>query len=314
MKPKIYISACLLGHNVRYDSGHKKEEWIVDRLSQFFELVPICPEVEMGLGIPREPVQLVHEDSKIKMVSVKNRVDHTENAINTSINILNNFKDACGLILMKNSPSCGIERVKVYLPNQAVMINAPKENQVGIFAKKAKETYPLLPIIESGRLYNQEDKNLFLRQAMAYYRFINLKREVSELQDFHKRYKFILMEHDPEEMTKLGQISANSSKLSVDEVFHLYLQKLMKCLRKYTTKGKVENTFFHLLGFFKNELSLEDKKIIHEMILDYKKNLLPYSVPLKMLEFLIKKYQHAYLLNHYILDPYPKDLRDEKSF
>jgi len=314
MKPRIYISACLLGQNVRFDSGHKKEEWIVDKLSHFFELMPICPEVEMGLGIPREPVQLVFEDSKIKMISVKKRIDHTDLAVLTSKNLLNNFKEACGIILMKNSPSCGIERVKVYSPNETVMTNATKELQVGIFAKKTKERFPLLPIIESGRIHNLEDRKLFLRQVTAFARFQQLKKEISHLQDFHKRYKFLLMEHDPEEMTRLGQISANSQKKSVDEVFHLYLTNFMKCLRKQTSKGKVENSFYHLLGFFKDQLSLEDKKVIHEMITDYKNNLLPYSVPLKMIEFFIKKYQQPYLLNHYILDPYPKSLMDEKYF
>jgi uncharacterized protein YbgA (DUF1722 family)/uncharacterized protein YbbK (DUF523 family) len=311
--PIIVVSSCILGNNVRYDGGNTLDRFVSDKLPKFFEIRPICPELKMGLGIPREPVNLVlTSNGETKMMGSKSKIDHTSNALSTSDTILNDeFNNVCGVILQKKSPSCGLERVKLYNEKSEViftMKQTPKNR--GIFAQKLMDTYPFIPAIDSGRLFDTDERENFLRRVYCYYRFRNLDGSIRALQDFHARYKFVIMEYHQEVMRKLGNIAANSKNIEASLVYESYKETLFLEMQKIPTKKSRTNVFYHLIGFFKNELAATEKQVIHQMIADYNAGILPYMVPHKMLEFLIIKHQQYYLKNHYYLDQYPKELRD----
>jgi uncharacterized protein YbbK (DUF523 family) len=218
-RPLVAISACLLGSPVRHDSNHCKEEWIVEELSKFVDFYPLCPEMEMGLGTPREEIHLYYDEgdkSHIKLRTKNSKVELSSQALNT-FEVMNkglNTVKIDGFILTRKSPSCGLSHVKT--------INSDKPQEVihsqGLFAKNICEKYPSIPKIDNGRMRNFELREHFIKSVFAHFRFNNLSANIDSLQDFHKRYKYILMEHSPSELQKLGRISANSSKLSFDEV------------------------------------------------------------------------------------------------
>lgn len=311
MKPSILISSCILGNNVRYDGGNKLDQWVAVDMAKFFDFKSVCPEVMMGMSIPREPVNLVKKNpDDIRMVSIKTKIDHTENALNVANNIVQTEMDICGAILQKKSPSCGVERVKLYNEKDELLItekNSPLHR--GLFAKTLIEKRPMLPVIDSGRLHDKHERDNFLRRVMAYHRFYQLDGSIKQLQDFHARYKFVIMEHSQDKMRILGKIAANSNHLNITDVYLEYSHLLFETLKTIPTRKSCTNVFFHLIGFFKNELDSHEKMIIHQMISDYHREILPYIVPHKMLDYLINKHQQYYLKNHYYLDQFPRELR-----
>lgn len=311
-KPKILISSCILGNNVRYDGGNKHDDWITSKLAEYFDLTSVCPEIQMGMSVPREAVNLqLNKSNEIKMIGSKSKTDYTAAALKTSQDIVDqSLKGICGAILQKKSPSCGVERVKLFNEKEEelyTMKTTPLNR--GIFASMLITQKPLLPVIDSGRFFDKNERENFLRRVMCYHRFSLLDGTIKALQDFHARYKFIIMEHDQDKMRVLGNIAANREN-DATEAYALYSQLLFATLSKIPTRKSRTNVFYHLIGFFKNELASDEKKIILQMIADYNASILPYLVPLKMLEYLIDKYQHVYLKNHYFLNQFPKELND----
>jgi uncharacterized protein YbbK (DUF523 family)/uncharacterized protein YbgA (DUF1722 family) len=314
MKPKILISSCILGNNVRFDGGNKYDSWICQRMGDYFEFVSVCPEVQMGMSIPREPVNLqLTKSGEIKMMGSKSKTDFTSSAVHTSQEIINEkSSEVCGAILQKKSPSCGVERVKLYNEKEEELYTMKKTPQnKGIFASMLMVQKPLLPVIDSGRIFDKHERENFLRRVVCYNRFSKLDGSIKLLQDFHARYKFVIMEHSQDRMRALGKIAANSDVLDHADVYSTYAELLFETLATIPTRKSRMNVFFHLIGFFKHELPSDDKKIIHQMIEDYGAAILPYMVPLKMIEYLINKHHHYYLKNHYILNQFPKELIDD---
>jgi len=311
-KPKILISSCILGNNVRYDGGNKLDSFVTLRLALYFNFVSVCPEVQMGMSVPREAVNLqLTKSGDVKMIGSKSKTDYTASAVNTSQDIIDhNVNEVCGAILQKKSPSCGVERVKLFNEKEEelyTMKTTPKNR--GIFANMLINQRPMLPVIDSGRFFDKNERENFLRRVMCYHRFSKLDGSVRALQDFHARYKFIIMEHDQDKMKVLGNIAANRDH-DTSEAYKAYSELLFATLSKLPTRKSRTNVFYHLMGFFKHDLLPDEKKIIHQMIADYNAAILPYLVPLKMLEYLIDKYQHVYLKNHYFLNQFPKELYD----
>lgn len=310
-RPKILVSSCILGNNVRYDGGNKYDSFIAKDLASYFELKLVCPELSMGLGVPREPVNLVKiANGDIRMVSVKTKIDHTENAIATSKKLLaDEGNDLSGAILQKKSPSCGVERVKLYNEKDDPLLVSNTNPNQGLFAKELIATKPFLPVIDSGRFFDPDERENFLRRVMAYERFKKLDGSIAALQDYHARYKFVIMEHNQDNMRKLGNLAANSKNSSPIEVYQKYEELFFTTMMKIPSRKSRTNVYYHLIGFFKNIIEGQEKMIIHQMIDDYNKGILPYVVPYKMLELLINKHQQYYLKNHYFLDQFPKELR-----
>lgn len=310
-KPKLMISSCILGNNVRYDGSNKLDQWIATKLANYFDLIAVCPEVVMGMGVPRESVNLhLSKEGGLSMVGNKTQMDYTSAAKIAAKTILKtNRNELSGAILQKKSPSCGVERVKLYNEKNVELygIKNTKMNR-GLFASELIGQYPLLPVIDSGRFHDENERENFLRRVLCYFRFHQLDGSIKELQEFHARYKFIIMEHSQEKMRMLGNLAGNREMRNKEEVYQLYSKLLFETLSTIPSKKSRTNVFFHLIGFFKNQLPSDEKKVIHQMIEDYSCGLLPYQVPLKMLEYLITKYEHYYLKNHYLFNQFPKEL------
>lgn len=310
-KPKLMISSCILGNNVRFDGSNKLDQWITNRLGAFFDIVAVCPEVAMGMGVPRESVNLrLSKDGHLSMIGNKSNNDYTNLARETSQSILDHSaNELCGAILQKKSPSCGVERVKLYNEkNDEIYTIKNSEANRGIFASMLIKQKPMLPVIDSGRFYDEAERENFLRRVVCYSRFFSLDGSIRSLQDFHARYKFVIMEHSQEKMRQLGNLAANRENKQKEEVYKEYAQLLFEALLKIPSKKSRTNVFYHLIGFFKNQLQDDEKKIVHQMIADYHSNILPYQVPLKMIEYLITKHEQYYLKGHYLFNQFPKEL------
>ena len=302
--PRVGISACLLGQRVRHNGEHKGHHWLIEEFSKFVTWVPLCPEVEMGLGVPRDTLRLIGEAIDPKMIVVKTGKDLTALAKNTARTLLKRETDFDSYIFKKDSPSCGLQRVKVY--GKSAM---PLKTGVGLFAAAVKSRYPLIPMIEEGRLADPDQREAFAIQVFACFRLKNLPRRVSALQKFHQSYKFLLMSLDPINYQKLGAIAANSSRKPIGEVFEIYLGKFNETLQKPRTVKRRTNALQHLFGYLKTKIGSAEKKQVLDVIEDYRKEEIPLIAPLTLLHHLARKHSVTYLLDQEFFQPYPKGLK-----
>lgn len=311
-KPRIGVSACLLGHSVRYNGGHKRHDWLVDIFANHVTYVPFCPEMAMGLGTPRDTLRLVSEPgSKVpRMISSRDQRDLTEQAHQTAQRLLAPDWNIDAFILKRDSPSCGLERVRVYNEH-----GIPERDGVGIFARTLKALYPRLPILEEGRLSDPAQRENFVTRVYASHRFGNLLREIEQhgsgiaaLQEFHQRYKLLLMAHSPLHYQRLGQIVGNARRLPAEEVLALYREPFFDALQIPVTPGKQANVLQHVLGYLKNQLDEKEKRQILEAVSDFQAGLLPFVAPLSLLHHLVRKFSMTYLEQQFFFRPYPKDL------
>ncbi|CBW27402.1 conserved hypothetical protein [Halobacteriovorax marinus SJ] len=309
-KPKIAISSCLLGNLVRYDKNHCKDNWIVNELSKYVELVPICPEMRMGLGVPREEIHLYHRPGEKDKVRLKKKFDGqdlTRLAEETYAMMNEDIREVeyDGMILTKKSPSCGIDRVKTIEEGRPDKVTW----STGLFAKNILENFPSLPIIDSGRLLNKDLRENFLKSVFAHFRFKQVEKNLSSFQDFHKRYKYILMDHSPSSLKSLGQIVANASLETIDRDFNKYYKLFFKTMSTPSTSQKRCNTLQHFMGYFKKHIDTDEKREILILLEDLRKDIIKYSVILKYFDLLTKKYKVNYLDIQYYFSPYPKELK-----
>lgn len=313
-KPKIGVSACLLGEAVRYNRGHTQDKWLLRELGKFVDFYPFCPEVAMGLGVPREEIHLYYKDNDTENLYLRSkfsREELTDKAKETyqKMNQEMDQEHLDGVVLMKKSPSCGIGNVKTVSEDEKGTVKLLQ----GLYANNICKRYPTLPKVDSGRFKNAVLREHFVKQVFAHYRFSQLEMKVSALQDFHKRYKYILMEHDQDALRELGRICANSDKLSTEEVFKCYKELFFKTMETQASVNNRTNTLYHIMGYIKKWLRSAEKKDIIEMIEEYKEGIQNYMVPLKLMRFFIDKYNIEYLQDHYYFTPYPKELRLHKD-
>lgn len=301
-KPKLAVSACLLGKKVRHDGGDKHDYYILDVLSKFVDLVPFCPEVEMGLGVPREPIRFVLENNEKKLVGTKSEIDYTSLGKKIALEISKSLWDVDGIILMKKSPSCGLEKVKIYHKG------VPQNSGMGVFAETFIETYPTIPHIDSGRLVNNSLKEQFIRQVYSYYIFKTTVESVKDLQNFHKSHKYIIMEHQPAKVAVLGKIAAESKGIQFSKTKQAYHEEFFKTLNIRTTKSKKCNVFYHLMGYLKNHLNAKEKQNFIKLIEDYKKGKTNYVSVWTILKHFIEKYNITYLMDHVYFNPISYEL------
>ncbi len=302
-KIQIGVSSCLLGNRVRHNGEHKANDWLLAQLGPFVSWVAVCPEVEMGLGIPRESMRLVGNSTNPRLVTVRSKIDQTEKASQSIERILKNDFELDGFIFKKDSPTCGLERVKVYGSS-----GIPAKNGVGLFARSVREKFPKIPMIEEGRLTDPRQREAFLIQIYIYSVFTRLRKSISVLQQFHQRHKLQLMAYDPGKYQKLGQIAANSQRDEIKDVFSNYEGLLFEFMAKPLTAKKYVNVFQHMLGYFKQNLESKEKSHILELIDSYKNARVPLISVSTLFEYLVKKYSVHYLENQSILNPYPREI------
>lgn len=303
----IGISSCLLGEEVRYDGGHKRNIYITGTLSQYFEFKPICPEMAIGLGVPRPTIRLVDKGTGIRLVGVKDEsLDVTDKLQNFSKDAIARLPSISGYILKKDSPSCGMERVRVYNANEM-----PEKRGRGIFADTLINSMPNLPIEEEGRLMDPVLRENFLERVFIYYRWQQLIKNgltSNKLIEFHTRHKFNLLAHDETVYRKLGRMVAELDKENLQAIANNYIDLLMEGLKKPATRKRHTNVLMHIMGFFKNELAGDDKQEMLDLLDAYRSGRLPLIVPITMMKHHLRRFPHPYMEQQYYLSPYPEEL------
>lgn len=307
-KIKIGISSCLLGEKVRYDGGHKRDHYLVNTLGKYVDWVPICPEVEYGLPVPREAMRLVGKPDSPRLVTVKTSIDHTDGMLRWAGKKLKEIENdnLSGFIFKSRSPSSGMKGVKVYTDS-----GVPSKKGTGIFAGEFIRHFPLIPIEDDGRLQAPAIRENFIERVFVFNRWQGLTREkktISALVDFHTDHKLLLMSHSPKHYILLGRFVANVKKSALTESFNEYIRVLMEGLRLIATTKKNTNVLLHILGYFKKILSQEDKKELINIIENYHKGLMPLIVPITIINHFVRVFDVKYLQRQVYLNPHPLEL------
>ena len=310
-KIRLGISACLLGQKVRFDGGHQLDRFITDTLGRYVEFVPVCPEVECGLGVPREAMRLVGEPSAPRLMTVRTKIDHTERLVKWAAKRVRELEqeDLCGFIFKSKSPSCGMERVKVY--NERAQ-GSPVTKGVGMFARIFMEHFPLLPVEDEGRLHDPGLRENFIERIFVFQRWRELLAappSLGGLVAFHTRHKLLIGAHSTEHYRELGKLVAKGKELPLPDLYKRYQARLMEALRLKATSKKNTNVLHHLMGYFKKVLTAGEKQELLEIIDNYRQGYVPLVVPVTLINHYVRKYDQPYLKEQVYLNPHPVELQ-----
>ncbi|MCU0593967.1 MAG: DUF523 and DUF1722 domain-containing protein [Desulfobacterota bacterium] len=308
-KIRLGISACLLGQNVRYDGGHKWDRYLTDTLGQYVEYVPVCPEVECGLGIPRESMRLVGDPQSPRLVTVRTGQDFTERMLSWARGRVQELeKEAlCGFIFKSDSPSSGMERVKVY--NEKGM---PEKTGRGMFAKTFMDHFPLIPVEEEGRLHDPKLRENFIESIFTLRRWREVaqeKKSLGNLVAFHTQHKLLILSHSEKHYRAMGKVVAEGKKLPPTDLYAHYETLLLEALKLRTTVKKNANVLQHMMGYFKEQLSKDEKQELLQILDQYRKGYIPLVVPITLLNHYVRKYREDYLQQQVYLNPHPVALQ-----
>lgn len=307
-KIPVGISACLLGEKVRFDGGHKQSRYCLNVLNECFEFKPFCPEVAAGLGIPREPIRLVGDAEAPRALGTRDpSMDTTDALADHADHVTRSHPELCGYILMKGSPSCGMERVKVYHPN-----GMPNEAGSGIFAARMMANNPSLPVEEEGRLNDAVLRENFITRVFVYYSWqqeVVANPSLHNVIQFHSRHKYQLMAHTYAGYRDLGRFLAQEApELPLNEAMDIYILRLMNFLKVKASRKSHTNALMHILGYMKKDLDAETKQDILNAIEEYRTQKVHLIVPLTLLKHYLKRYGNEYIQSQAYLDPYPHEL------
>ncbi|MCZ6632503.1 MAG: DUF523 and DUF1722 domain-containing protein [bacterium] len=307
---RVGVSACLLGEEVRYDGGHKRDSFLLDTLGQYVEWVPVCPEVEVGMGVPRETIRLEGLAEAPRVVAPKSGTDHTERMQVWSEKRVNALagEDLHGYVFKKGSPSCGLMRVRVYPPDTDI----PTRDGQGVFARAVVDRFPLLPVEEEGRLNNLGLRESFIERVFVYYRWRKLLADnptPQGLVDFHSAIQMSLLSHSPPHYRSLGRLVAQAETVLWSELADQYGFTLMAGLAIPSPPGKHYNVIMHLMEFLKDHLTPGDKAELLEVVETYRKGLVPLIVPVTLLKHHLNRNDVPDWVHHQVyLNPYPQEL------
>jgi uncharacterized protein YbgA (DUF1722 family)/uncharacterized protein YbbK (DUF523 family) len=305
---RIGISSCLLGQEVRYDGGHKRDRFLTDVLGRFVEWVSVCPEVEVGMGIPRPSVRLLRSGDDVRMIAERTGDDHTRSMRSFARKRVAALRklDLAGYVLKKDSPSCGMERVRLYREQ-----GMPEKKGRGLFAEALLEGIPHLPVEEEGRLHDPVLRENFIERVFAYSRLRDLFRSrwtVGGLVAFHTAHKLQLMSHEPQVYQRLGRLAGEAKGMDRDELRSRYTEGFMSGLARKATPRRNVNAMHHMLGFFRKHLDARSKQELLGLIEDYRDGLVPLVVPLTLIRHHVERCDIAYLRDQHYLTPHPKEL------
>lgn len=305
---RIGISACLLGKKVRFDGGHKQDAFLVHTLGTWVEWVPVCPELEAGMGVPRESVRLVERDGEIRLVAPRSGTDWTAPMRELSARRVAALGEVGldGFVLKKDSPSCGMERVKVYRDG-----TMPTKHGVGLFAAALSAAFPSLPVEEEGRLNDPRLRDNFVERVFAHHRLRQLfttRWRVGDLVAFHTAHKLQLMAHKPATYQTLGRLVAAAKGVPRGELEETYGRQFMAALQTIATPRRNANVLQHMLGYFKKLLQAADRAELEGLIEDYRSGLVPLVVPITLFRHWVRVHGVDYLAGQTYLDPHPKEL------
>lgn len=303
----VGISSCLLGERVRYDGGHKGHSYITRTLGDYFEFKPFCPELAIGLGVPRKPIRLQRrENGVVRCVQIDDfDKDYTDALAECANQQIDWQKKLCGYILKKDSPSCGMERVKIW---DKVM---PRREGSGVYAAQLMANLPYLPVEEEGRLGDAVLRENFIQRVFALRRWHQLQDAgltVGSLVEFHARHKLILMSRDQIIYRKLGRLVAHTTRANLQENAKEYLHEFMALMKIRATRKNQVNVLQHIQGYLKNHLDSDDKQELMQTIERYRKGQVPLIVPITLLNHHFRRNPDDYILNSYYMNPYPEEL------
>jgi len=305
---RIGISSCLLGEEVRWDGGHKRDRFLTDVLGPHVEWVRLCPEVELGMGTPREPVRLVRRGDEIAMLGTRSGLDWTAPMRAWSETRARQLAqlNLCGYVLKKDSPSCGMERVKVRSEK-----GMPKKGGRGIFAEALLRNHPVLPVEEEGRLYDAVLRENFVERIFAYRRlrcFFEGSWSVGRLVAFHTAHKLQLMAHSPQAYRSLGRLVASAKGVPRGELRAQYQSEFMSALLQRATRKRHVNVLHHCIGHFRKALADEARVELAALIEDYRAERVPLVVPITMIGHYVRRLRVESLAGQVYLEPHPKEL------
>ena len=308
-KIRLGISTCLLGENVRYDGGHKRDRFIIETLGQFVEFVPVCPEVECGLPVPRESMHLAGDPQSPRLVTTRSKIDHTERMVHWARKRVGELEkeNLCGFVFKSNSPSSGMERVKIY--NEHGMA---QKTGVGMFARAFMDHFPLIPVEEDGRLHDIRLRENFIELIFALKRWRELldhHQSRGKLVAFHTQHKLLILSHSQKHSTILGKLVAEAKNIPAEQLYSQYQMFFMEALRLKTTIKKNINVLQHMMGYFKRQLSADEKQELLETIDQYRSEYIPLIVPVTLIKHYVRKYDQTYLQQQLYLNPHPLELK-----
>jgi uncharacterized protein YbgA (DUF1722 family)/uncharacterized protein YbbK (DUF523 family) len=305
---KIGVSACLLGEHVRYDGGHKRDAFVVDTLGRYVTWVSVCPEMEIGLGAPREPIRLQGDPAAPRLVGTTTGIDLTRRMTDYARSCVRALAGLglSGYILKRASPSCGMERVKVYSEN-----GMPGRAGRGLFASALMDGLPLLPVEEEGRLSDPRLRENFITRVFAHRRLRALREAGGRPRDvvaFHTDHKLLLLAHSPRHYAALGRLVARTPTGARASWLDAYAEQFIAALGVMATTKKHVNVLQHILGFFKDRLAATEKRELLGLIDDYAQGLVPLVVPITLVNHYVTRFDIAYVRDQVYLRPHPKEL------
>ncbi len=305
---RLGISRCLLGDEVRFDGGHKRDNFLTDVFGRYVEWIPVCPEVEAGLGTPREAMRLVGDPAHPRLLTITSGRDYTRALEKMTTGRLAELGelDLSGYVFKRGSPSCGVERVRVYTEQ-----GMPSHSGAGIFARAFVEQFPLIPVEEEGRLCDAPLRENFIERVFCYRRFQDLLESGVTRQaliQFHTIHKYLLMAHSPQHYQVLGRLVGQAERYRPKELARRYGELFMTALAVKATVRKHVNVLQHILGYFKGQLAAREKAELLGVIGDYHRGLTPLIVPLTLIKHYVQQFEVHYIRDQVYLNPHPKEL------
>jgi uncharacterized protein YbgA (DUF1722 family)/uncharacterized protein YbbK (DUF523 family) len=306
--PKVGVSACLLGHEVRYDGGHKRNQFIVGPLSEHLDFQPVCPETGIGLDVPRPTIRLMGEIARPRLVGTADPdLDVTEQMETYAERQVQTFTGLCGYILKKDSPSCGMERVKVFDEKGT---RAERKGS-GVFARILIQRLPLLPVEEEGRLNDAVLRENFVNRVYVMHRWQSLRNErlnAAALIEFHTIHKYLVMAHSQASYQRLGRLLSNLSQKDINEIADTYIEELMLSLKRRVTRKRHVNVLQHIMGYLKKRIDSGDKAELSDSIEAYRRGETPLIVPVTLLRHYFRRHPDPYMEKQIYLRPHPDKL------
>lgn len=307
-KISIGISACLLGEAVRYDGGHKRNPFIVEQLSKYFTFKAICPEMEIGLGVPRPPIRLVGTPDTYRALGVDNpQLDVTGQLKQVTHKQVQNLGEISGYILKKDSPSCGMERVKIYPPNGGPGLR----RGTGVYTRSLIQQFPLLPLEEEGRLNDAILCENFINRIYIYHHWQQLYRDgltPAKLIAFHAIHKYLVMAHSQAAYKRMGQLLSNLKGEKINQIAECYFTELMTACKRPINRKRHVNVLQHIMGYLKKSISAQDKTELADCIEAYRLGETPLVVPITLLKHYFRVHPDDYILKQVYLQPHPDTL------
>jgi uncharacterized protein YbgA (DUF1722 family)/uncharacterized protein YbbK (DUF523 family) len=304
---RIGVSSCLLGNAVRYDGNHKRQPWLVEQLGRFADFVPYCPEMAIGLGVPREPIQLYGDPDNPRVRGVVDQsIDVTDALYAYGEEVAGQLGDIDGYVFMSKSPSCGVWRVKVRLDNG----QAPKKGR-GAYAAAVIQQCPHLPVEEEGRLNDHALRENFVTRLYVWQRWLALLSQgltAARLIDFHTRHKYLVMAHSQAAYRRMGQLLSHLKGVDLKQVAEEYIEELMSALQRRAGAARHVNVLQHIMGYLKRRVTPGDKQELLDSMEAYRRGDVPMIVPVTLLRHHFRHHPDEYISMQWYLWPYPDGL------